>query len=104
MFCALLRSKDDLVFDELIQRITLPRADAGLEVNASLLVSGWGRMCSGGYSTRLLRAVEVPIVDQRVCEAAYSSVTDNMFCAGLMGEGGKDCECVFLEKKLNAFE
>ncbi|KAJ8975325.1 hypothetical protein NQ317_008311, partial [Molorchus minor] len=59
------------------------------------IISGWGRTARGTPS--VLQVVKVPVVDQKVCSAAYSKVkngkfdiTDRMFCAGFFKEGGKD--------------
>ncbi|WP_347329982.1 trypsin-like serine protease [Marinimicrobium locisalis] len=58
-------------------------------------VSGWGALNNlGDYPTHL-RQVEVPLVDDAVCQEAYEelygpeAVTDSMLCAGFR-EGGKD--------------
>lgn len=89
---ASIQSIDDLIFDESIQPIKLPRVDAELDGDTMLLVSGWGCTQQGWYSSQRLYAVEVPFVDQKVCvEANFrGEITANMFCAGIMGEGGKD--------------
>ncbi|XP_030843483.1 transmembrane protease serine 9 [Strongylocentrotus purpuratus] len=54
-------------------------------------VTGWGALRSGGISPNQLYQVNVPIVSQEACEAAYGSrsIDETMICAGLK-EGGKD--------------
>ncbi|KAK5891915.1 hypothetical protein CesoFtcFv8_012344 [Champsocephalus esox] len=58
----------------------------------SCSVSGWGNTNLGGevYMPTLLQCLNVPIVDQQVCENAYPGmISSRMVCAGYM-EGGKD--------------
>ncbi|XP_022090152.1 transmembrane protease serine 9-like [Acanthaster planci] len=54
----------------------------------NLLVSGWGDLQSGGYSSRVLREVEVQADSMATCRKAYgsSAITDNMFCASASGK------------------
>nr|AAB57732.1 pretrypsinogen-like serine protease [Dissostichus mawsoni] len=58
----------------------------------SCSVSGWGIAKLGGeaYMPTLLQCLNVPIVDQQVCENTYPGlISTTMVCAGYM-EGGKD--------------
>uniref|UniRef100_A0A6M2DY62 trypsin n=1 Tax=Xenopsylla cheopis TaxID=163159 RepID=A0A6M2DY62_XENCH len=67
-------------------------ADAGVELKpgTQLTVTGWGSTGSGPV-TNILQEVFVPHVAQDVCEKSYpGELTDRMFCAGYLGEGGKD--------------
>lgn len=51
-------------------------------------------------SDRYLRAVEVPTIDEKLCDNAYKAyggVTDRMFCAGYYEQGGKDGECSMID-------
>lgn len=53
-------------------------------------VMGWGAIASGGNDSDVLLQVDIPIVSQQICNAAYGGViTARMICAGL-AEGGKD--------------
>jgi len=59
----------------------------------SLTVAGWGTTSSGGPSSDVALQVSVPVVPNEVCNqpSAYDGlITDDMLCAGLVGEGGKD--------------
>lgn len=91
----LIRLDEALSFNEQIQPINLPRVDdADIENNRMCLLSGWGSTQNASESSQYLRAVEVPKVDQILCNKAYKgTVTPRMFCAGNYEEGGKDCEC-----------
>lgn len=90
----LLELNEELTFNERIQPIQLPKmTDVDPAVGALVLVSGWGNTKNISESERYLRAVEVPMVDQQLCDKAYKNygdITDRMFCAGYYEEGGKD--------------
>ncbi|XP_020816078.1 seminase-like [Drosophila serrata] len=65
--------------------------------NGNLLtVSGWGMTDSEQTGPQeLLRTVQVPVIDKRVCRSVYRSaveLSDTMFCAGVLG---KQDACVF---------
>ncbi|KAJ8961989.1 hypothetical protein NQ314_005771 [Rhamnusium bicolor] len=73
--------------------IVLPEADAPIAVGSIATVTGWGVLePNAGTTPEILQVVEVPVVSQEDCSEAYTSypVTDRMFCAGLLGVGGKD--------------
>ena len=71
-------------------------------------VSGWGsttqRLVFSSNTTgppqiqnkpALLQSVDIPVVSQAACTAAYANysrlpITNNMICAGNIGTGGKD--------------
>ncbi|MCH8557632.1 MAG: trypsin-like serine protease [Balneolia bacterium] len=56
------------------------------------VITGWGRLSSGGVSPQILQAAEVPIVSNEQAQVGYPNVTitDDMIAAGLWGEGGVD--------------
>jgi secreted trypsin-like serine protease len=62
------------------------------EAGQIVTVAGWGTLSSGGSSSDVAMEVDVPVVSNDVCDAQYTtvSVTPDMICAGLLGEGGKD--------------
>ncbi|MCB9674613.1 MAG: serine protease [Alphaproteobacteria bacterium] len=55
-------------------------------------VTGWGTLSSGGSSPDVLMEVDVPILSNAQCDAAYrnENITDRMLCAGFLGTGGAD--------------
>lgn len=70
----------------------LPKQNQSVNDGTLVRISGWGNTQSSSESNKNLRAVEVPIVSQDVCNRAYSAyggVTARMICAGLT-QGGKD--------------
>jgi trypsin len=53
-------------------------------------VLGWGALYEGGRVATTLMKVDVPLVSDEACRAAYpNSIDQSMFCAGYK-EGGKD--------------
>lgn len=54
-------------------------------------VTGWGHTTQGGSGSDALREVQVPVLSDADCQAAYGSSTDpaTEFCAGYP-QGGKD--------------
>lgn len=90
----LLELAEELTFNERIQPVQLPNIDDDhIAMGTSVLVSGWGTTKNRTESSRYLRAVEVPTVDQEFCNEVYEGkVTERMFCAANK-EGGKDCKC-----------
>lgn len=74
----------------IIPYVISPGDDALFAAGVNAVVTGWGATSEGGSSPALLQEVTVPIVSQNVCRQSYgSSLTNNMFCAGL-AQGGKD--------------
>lgn len=55
-------------------------------------VSGWGALWFGGPTSDRLQGVDIPIVSEAECEAAYNtySVDETMICAGDLSVGGID--------------
>lgn len=89
----LLQLKEELIFNERIQPIRLPKIGAEhIATGSNVLVSGWGKLKSNDAAgTRYLHAVKLPTVDHQLCNKVYRGiVTDRMFCAGYFKEGGKN--------------
>lgn len=88
----LLRLSEKLTFSDVAQAVQMPKVDdEDIENGAPCLISGWGVTQNQSESSRYLRAVEVPKVDQKLCNKAYNGkITPRMFCAGLYEVGGKD--------------
>lgn len=89
---ALLRLREEIIFSETVQSVRMPNIDdSDIATGTMCLVSGWGQRKVSSLPTRYLHAVEVPTVDQELCNEVYEGdVTERMFCAGFYGEGGKD--------------
>lgn len=89
-----------LVFSINVQPATLPEFDYDLASNTTVWVSGWGYAFPGQTPPEHLQAVDVQTVEQQLCVDAYRvenlTITDNMFCAGAYGVGGRDsCQVSF---------
>uniref|UniRef100_A0A3B5LVN3 Peptidase S1 domain-containing protein n=1 Tax=Xiphophorus couchianus TaxID=32473 RepID=A0A3B5LVN3_9TELE len=57
-------------------------------------VTGWGTLSYGPLwgSCTTLQEVDVPIVSNSQCSASYSTLTNNMLCAGLTNGGKDSCQ------------
>lgn len=87
---SLLELEDSIEFNEKTQPIKLVDRDQVLVDETLCLVTGWGNTLSLTEPDVKLRGVEVPIVNQQECMAAYGgAITARMLCAGLE-KGGKD--------------
>lgn len=63
--------------------------------NEGLLVTGWGRLSSGGPSPTDLHALQLPVIDESLCNSASSyngDITPRMFCAGFLSGGRDSCQ------------
>ncbi|XP_011694181.1 PREDICTED: trypsin-1-like [Wasmannia auropunctata] len=66
-----------------VRIIILENADA--KVDSKATVAGWGKMSENGPTSKQLRRVVLPIMDQQKCRNIYQFyriVTPNMLCAG----------------------
>uniref|UniRef100_A0A240PPX9 trypsin n=1 Tax=Anopheles epiroticus TaxID=199890 RepID=A0A240PPX9_9DIPT len=91
---ALLELESALTFSDKVQPVALPEQDEPIEEGTMGIVSGWGLTLSESDSNAVLRATNVPIVDQQECNKAYHSyggVTGQMFCAGFKQGGTGTC-------------
>ncbi len=55
-------------------------------------VTGWGTTSYGGSTSDVLMEVQVPIVSNATCNAAYGSITSRMLCAGYAAGGKDSCQ------------
>ncbi|XP_041061556.1 coagulation factor X [Carcharodon carcharias] len=93
---ALLYLNQPVNFSTSIAPICLPNHNLGqllLQDGKVGTVSGWGLTHKGGRSSRFLRRVQLPYVEQEVCiQSTNLSVTDNMFCAGYKDDYMDSCQ------------
>ena len=87
----LLELTEMVAMGEHVGTIALPTPMEEYEAGTMCTVTGWGALSEGGSLGDTLQKVEVPIVSDADCRAAYGEedVFDSMICAGL-DEGGKD--------------
>lgn len=70
--------------------IELPPLNDPIEDGTNAFVSGWGDTLRESESSDFLRGVTVSVVNQNVCKQIYSTITNQMVCAGNLTEGGMD--------------
>ncbi|XP_051572347.1 trypsin-like isoform X2 [Myxocyprinus asiaticus] len=72
--------------------VCLAAAGSILAAGTASWVTGWGTLISGDSQLpNILQEVKIPIVSNSDCNKAYGGgITNNMICAGLLNQGGKD--------------
>merc|ERR1712002_166526 len=94
----LLKLSKDLNFDSYTQPACLPKqANEGNDYRTgdNVIVSGWGRLSSGGSSPSTLQMVRVPFISDQTCNkrSVYNkSILSSMICAGKLGGGVDSCQ------------
>ncbi|XP_011502263.1 PREDICTED: trypsin-1-like [Ceratosolen solmsi marchali] len=91
---SVLRIKEPFVFNSFCQPIKIAAQGKRPTASTMATVSGWGNTNYIGISNQL-RAVQVPIVNQYVCNKIYrlknvTEIFDSQICAGYLKTGGKD--------------
>lgn len=96
----LLKLKKRLRFNKKVRAIPFSQfGDSEVSNGTKCLVSGWGLTQNPNESDQKLRAVVVPIVDQKLCNQTYDGlITARMICAGFYENGGKDGKLLILCK------
>ncbi|XP_053682184.1 trypsin 3A1-like [Sabethes cyaneus] len=92
---ALLELAESVGYTRRIQSVSLPKAGEAVEDGSMCTVSGWGDTKNYEESSQLLRAVNVPSVNQEKCVSAYAStgaITERMICAGYAAGGKDSCQ------------
>ncbi|XP_071043649.1 trypsin-1-like [Parasteatoda tepidariorum] len=90
---ALLRLMSPMNMEEaegLITGVCLPSRDMADNTTGIGTVTGWGTTSQGGKLSETLQAVDIPILNDTVCQEVYGDLYENtMLCAGYE-EGGRD--------------
>ncbi|EZA56207.1 hypothetical protein DMN91_001178 [Ooceraea biroi] len=89
---ALIKLTKPLSLDRNTKIITLATPSTSVKPGSTTVVTGWGKTSVNGASSKVLRVLMVPIIDQEVCRKIYARhriVTANMLCAGYI-TGAKD--------------
>ncbi|XP_024084327.1 venom protease-like isoform X2 [Cimex lectularius] len=93
---ALIYLKQTVQFTDLIKPICLPKSEPLISSNfekKAPFVTGWGSVKYRGPSSSELLEIQIPVVSNAECQAAYTrlgaTITPNEICAGLKN-GGKD--------------
>ncbi|XP_014676384.1 PREDICTED: vitellin-degrading protease-like, partial [Priapulus caudatus] len=80
-----------ILYSETASPIDLAETDSGNYAGEDAMVSGWGCVLEGGSVSKILQAVQVPVITNEVCTDRYgsSAITDDMLCAGYLPVGDK---------------
>ncbi|XP_021922105.1 trypsin-1-like [Zootermopsis nevadensis] len=80
-------------FRESVQPI--PMNSVNLPFGTQVVVTGWGRLQTGGTSQSQLQQVQVNVMDYEECNSAYweyEGITPRMLCAGVTAGGKDSCQ------------
>jgi trypsin len=74
--------------------VSLSRSASAIEEKAGTLlrVIGWGNTQQNGKQSSQLREVDVPVVSNAICKAAYPGLYEGNLCAGLPAGGKDSCQ------------
>ncbi|XP_053666898.1 trypsin-1-like [Anopheles marshallii] len=89
---SLLELRGRLTFSGVVQPVALPEQDEPVKDGTMTTISGWGNTQSAAESNAVLRAANVPTINQSTCNKNYErfgGITSRMLCAGYQ-QGGKD--------------
>ncbi|XP_067283256.1 transmembrane protease serine 9-like [Pseudorasbora parva] len=88
---ALLKLSTSVTFNDYIKPVCLAATGSVFGGGTKSWVTGWGKLHFEDTSIpNTLQEVQIPIVNNSVCNTAYGGIiTNNMLCAGV-NEGGKD--------------
>lgn len=87
---ALMHVSEPFAFDATRQPIALPDPEESLVPGEMAKVCGLG-VTRGGFLPEYLQYVEVPVVDDELCDLAYhGDVPEGKFCAAYLGSGGRN--------------
>ncbi|CAK9805102.1 TRYP7 [Anthophora plagiata] len=78
---ALIKVDKPLVLNSQISAVPLPRLNENISAGSVAIVSGWGRLQSGGPTTNQLKKARIYITDQTVCRRANGNIFDTQICA-----------------------
>lgn len=84
---------------DIVKIIRLPTAKINLKENEVCKVAGWG-ITENGTLTNILRVVDVPVINKKVCKKQYSVINirlpANVICAGGYPTHKGFCQVCFL--------
>ncbi|XP_072225554.1 trypsin-like isoform X2 [Leuresthes tenuis] len=91
---ALLELSSPVEFTNHIRPVCLAEGESFFPDGLSCWITGWGDPLTGAFLPfpQRLQAVNVPIVSNIECNAAYGSITTSMMCAGPNVRGKGFCE------------
>ncbi|XP_043835740.1 serine protease 38 [Dromiciops gliroides] len=81
---ALVQLSSSLKFNSLILPICLPNSTINLQSMDTCWVTGWGKIIQSGPMVDQLQEIQVPLLDQFLCQIIYGStflIQEDMICA-----------------------
>lgn len=89
---ALIKLKRPALFHKRVHSVCLPTADTKFIVGQACYVTGWGRTSENSTYSKVLREVQVPLVDHVICNASNNGIIPKRyFCAGVPAGGIDAC-------------
>ncbi|XP_032442394.1 trypsin I-P1-like [Xiphophorus hellerii] len=89
---ALVQLSSAVTFTNYVRPVCLAADGSVFPSGLDCWVTGWGTLSYGGSVSQTLQEVDVPIVSNSQCSASYSTLTNNMLCAGLTNGGKDSCQ------------
>ena len=93
--CILRLQRKPKCFDALREKRMIPYLDfngGASTPGAVATVAGWGAKFEGGETTDEQREVDIPLISNAQCNAAYGYILDDMLCAAVDGGGKDSCQ------------
>ena len=93
--CILRLQRKPKCFDALREKGMIPYLDfngGASTPGAVATVAGWGAKFEGGETTDEQREVDIPLISNAQCNAAYGYILDDMLCAAVDGGGKDSCQ------------
>lgn len=94
---AMLHLAHPVVFNRFVLPICLPSKNLAERVlmkeGTKTVVTGWGSQSEEARNySHVLNYIEIPVVSRNECaHAMWNSISDNMLCAGIMGDNRDSC-------------
>lgn len=87
--------RQSLVLSDKVAPIRLPNRPVR---NGEIAVAtGWGHTKENGATSKVLQAVELPIISSDVCSLLFDGITDRMICAGYVTGGYDTCQVIMFK-------
>nr|XP_009678327.1 PREDICTED: ovochymase-1 [Struthio camelus australis] len=92
---ALVQLDVPLEYNAAVRPVCLPNSTEPVSSSSLCTVSGWGIIEDDGSRARRLQQIQVPVLENEVCERNYylnhpGGITARMLCAGFVSAGGRD--------------
>ncbi|GBN63611.1 Serine proteinase stubble [Araneus ventricosus] len=86
---AVIELEQSVQWESGVKAAWLPHPNLRLVAGTVVSVYGWGRLMYGGDRPRLLQSVELPVIENHICQKKFiTHIESSMICAG--GQKGQD--------------